>query len=98
MTISQITIAAVVIAVLGIVALVAMGWRARSPAAAPGAPDAAQVREHPAPLEAPTPPLRRLRAAAEGVGLAVWIGMALATVVGLTAAYAVVRLTDMLQR
>ncbi len=94
------------IAGLAIVALVATAWRPRARAGV----DPARTRqlerlaapqpvtEIRAPLEAHTPWLRRVWSALAGFGLAVWVGAALATIVGFGTAWLVVTLTSMLRR
>lgn len=105
MSITEVTIAASWIAGLAIVALVATGWR--KPARANT--DSARGRvandeavlpltEVEAPIVAPPSGLRRLRSAAAGVGLAVWIGAIIATFVGFGVSWLVITLTDMLKR
>lgn len=103
---TRLTVAAAMIAGLAIVALVATAWRPRARAVV----DPARTR-HPerltapqpvaevrAPLEGHTPWLKRVWSALAGFGLAVWVGAALATVVGFGMAWLVVTLTSMLRR
>jgi hypothetical protein len=104
--ITEVTVAAGWIAGLAILALIATGWRktaraavdpARGPEPAPGIVGAELV-EVDAPIERPTPVLRRIGAVAAGGALAVWIGAVIATVVGFGVAYGVITLTHMLKR
>jgi hypothetical protein len=107
--ITEVTVAAGWIAGLAILALIATGWRKTARAAvdpARGADPAvgsvgslgAEVVEMEAPIERPTPVLRRIGAAAAGGALAVWIGAVVATVLGFGVAYGVITLTHMLKR
>jgi hypothetical protein len=64
----------------------------------PVGPIGAEVVEVEAPIERPTPVLRRIGAAAAGGALAVWIGAVVATVLGFGVAYGVITLTHMLKR
>ena len=59
---------------------------------------AAPVAELHAPLDPPTSWLRRLWSVAAGSALAIWIGAALATIIGFGMAILVVTLTEMLKR
>jgi len=104
--ITEITVAAGWIAGLAILALIATGWRKTARAAADPArgPDPVagsvgeDVVEVAAPIDRPTPVLRRLGAAAVGGALAVWIGAVVATIVGFGIAYGVITLSHMLKR
>ena len=104
--ITEITVAAGWIAGLAILALIATGWRKTARAAADPArgtdtvmgPVGEDVVEVAAPIDRPTPVLRRLGAAAVGGALAVWIGAVVATIVGFGIAYGVITLSHMLKR
>ena len=104
--ITEITVAAGWIAGLAILALIATGWRKTARAATDPArgtdpvsgPVGADVVEVPAPIDRPTPVLRRLGAAALGGAMAVWIGAVVATIVGFGIAYGVITLSHMLKR
>ena len=103
---TRLTVAAAMIAGLAIVALVATGWRPRARAAISsartrhperlGTPQ--PVSEVHAPLDAHTPWLKRVWTAIAGFGLAVWVGAALATIIGFGMSWLVVTLTNMLRR
>ena len=105
-SVTEVSTAAAWLIGLAIVALVLLGWR--KPARANLIPLRARpgrgprtwhqmqpVRTH---VDGPESPWRRLRAAAAGFGLAVWVGAIAATVVGFGGAYLVVTLTGMLKR
>lgn len=104
---ARLTIAALLMSLLALIALMAAGWRPRARATAdpahsrhPGYEDLAAlpVTELDAPLERPTPWLRRLWSVVAGFGLSLWVGAAMATVAGFGTAWLVIRLTDMLRR
>jgi len=107
--ITEVTVAAGWIAGLGILALIATGWRKTARATADparggdrslgaGGSFGAEVVEVEAPIHRPTPVLRRVGAAAAGGALAVWIGAVVATMLGFGVAYGVITLTHMLKR
>ena len=104
---ARLTIAALLMSLLALIALMAAGWRPRARATAdpahsrnPGYEDltALPVAELDAPIERPTAWWRRLWSVAAGFGLGLWVGAAMATIAGFGAAWLVIRLTDMLRR
>ena len=104
-SITEVTIAAGWIAGLAIVALVATGWRKPARANTDSARARASAEdtslpltEVEAPIVAPPSGIRRLRSAGAGLGLAVWIGAIIATIVGFGVSWLVITLTDMLKR
>ena len=104
MSTPQVTTYAAWLVGLAIAALIATGWRRSARASAdlerlPPPPDAAApLAETPAPLDAPTPWLKKVWSAVAGFGLAIWVGAAAATIIGFGTAYLVITLTDMLKR
>lgn len=94
------------IAGLATVALIATAWRPRARAAIDlthahhreRLGDAGAVTELHTPLERPTPWLKKLWSALAGFGLAVWIGAAMATIIGIGFAWLVITLSGMLRR
>jgi len=104
--ITRLTVAAAMIASLAIVALIATAWR--PPARAAVDPthtrhperldDGGAVAEVHTPLERPTPWLKKVWSALAGFGLAIWIGAAMATIIGVGFAWLVITLSGMLRK
>lgn len=104
---SRLTLAAALMAATAIAALIATGWRPRARVTAdPGRsrwPEeeearAVVVEELHTPTERRTNWLKRMWSVVATTGLALWVGAALATVLGFVAAWLVIHLTDMLRQ
>lgn len=108
-SITEITIAAGWIAGLGLVALIATGWRKPARASADparatrrdangSADDPLRLTEIDTPLVRPVSARRRLQSAVAGVGLSIWVGAIAATFLGFGVSWLVITLTDMLKQ
>ncbi len=105
MTITDATTYAGWIAGLAIVALIATAWRRSAPATvhhddptAPANDEHWALAELHAPLDTPVPWTKKAWSAVASFGLAIWVGAALATVIGFGAAFLVITLTNMLKQ
>lgn len=102
MSTPQVTTYAAWLVGLAIAALIATGWRRRARASAEFQrlpPEATpSLADTQAPLDAPTPWLKKAWSAVAAFGLAVWVGAAAAAVIGFGTAYLVITLTNMLKK
>ncbi len=104
--INEVTSASGWVAGLAIVALIATGWRKPARATAdpararrpPRAPTGLTVTDVDAPTYQRPHWLRRVWSVVAGGVLAVWVGAIAATVIGFSAAFLVIRLSEMLKR